>query len=240
MNELQITKVAWEVNRALFIEQGGKSTKSWEEEVGSVREFAAIQTRFHLDNPDAGARSSHQNWMKHKIDGGWRWGSFFDEEKKEDPNMVEFEQLSKNQLSCDVIFKAVVNSLSMFLFVGEMIEKGFAAEVAENNAENINEVATTNPPETETIIIPDGEPTEVPVAEEKVEEKAIDISDAKTEDIVTETTAITEASAVSANAWKEMATGKENIAQIEHNPAFDNLEKNSPATKSEKPSKKKA
>lgn len=230
MNELQITKVAWEVNRALFIEQGGKSTKSWEEEATSVREFAAIQTRFHLDNPDAGARASHQNWMKHKIESGWRWNSFFDEEKKEDPNMVEFEQLSKNQLSCDVIFKTVVNSLSMFLFVGEMIENGFAAKVAENNAENLNEVATINLPETETIIIPDGEPTEVV-------EKAMEVSDAKTEDPAKEPIAVTEAPKVVEEFRKKV---EENNAQIEHNPAFDTLEKNSPATKSEKPSKKKA
>src|SRR5690606_2016961 len=50
---------------------------------------------------------SHALWMKHKLAEGWRYGPVKDEEHKEHPCLVPYEQLPLNQRTKDWLFAAI-------------------------------------------------------------------------------------------------------------------------------------
>lgn len=49
--------------------------------------------RFFLQNPNATPKENHDNWMKCRLDAGWKWGPLKDAKKLEHPDLVPYEQL---------------------------------------------------------------------------------------------------------------------------------------------------
>jgi hypothetical protein len=58
---------------------------------------------------DANARTS---WLKEKIDNGWKYGPVKDQEKKEHPCCVPYEELPVQQKTKDFLFMTIVKELS--------------------------------------------------------------------------------------------------------------------------------
>lgn len=111
----QIAKVAHEINKAYCSSIGDESQTSWEDAPQWQRESAVNGVVFHLSNLDAGADASHNNWMKEKIENGWKYGEVKDPENKLHPCIVPFEMLPKEQQAKDYLFRQVVHSLRDYI-----------------------------------------------------------------------------------------------------------------------------
>jgi hypothetical protein len=111
MNIEQIAKVCHEVNRAYFQALGDLSQPKWEDAPQWQRHSALLGVKLHMDNPDAGAQASHVCWMRQKIDEGWKYGPVKDQDKKEHPCLIPFNQLSVDQQAKDYIFRSIVVEL---------------------------------------------------------------------------------------------------------------------------------
>lgn len=110
-------RVAHEVNRAYCESIGDLSQPSWEDAPDWQKESAIQGVQFHLDNPDASASASHENWLKQKREDGWKYGPVKDPGKKEHPCYIPFDQLPVNQQTKDYLFRAVVHTLHGEIYV---------------------------------------------------------------------------------------------------------------------------
>jgi hypothetical protein len=106
-----IARVAHEINRAYCQALGDMSQPTWEEAPDWQRSSAMNGVRFHLDNPSAGPDHSHNEWLKEKETGGWKYGPVKNPETKEHPCFVPYEQLPVEQKAKDYLFRAVVHAL---------------------------------------------------------------------------------------------------------------------------------
>lgn len=114
MTYQEIAKVAHEINKAYCSSIGDESQTSWEDAPQWQKDSAVNGVIFHLENVDAGADASHNNWMNEKIQNGWKYGEVKDPENKLHPCIVPFEMLPKEQQTKDYLFRQVVHSLSKF------------------------------------------------------------------------------------------------------------------------------
>lgn len=110
----QIARICHEANTALCVGIGDYSQTSWDEAPEWQRTSAVGNVRFHLNNPDAPASASHENWMREKLDGGWQYGEVKDADARTHPCIVPFEQLPPEQQAKDHLFKAIVDALAPF------------------------------------------------------------------------------------------------------------------------------
>lgn len=108
----EVARVAHEINRAYCQALGDNSQAEWEDAPEWQKESAIQGVQFHLNNPSAGASASHDNWLKTKIEAGWKFGPVKDADKKEHPCCVEFHELPTEQKAKDFIFRAVVHALT--------------------------------------------------------------------------------------------------------------------------------
>lgn len=111
MNE-EIARVAHEVNRAYCAAIGDHSQLPWAEAPEWQRQSAIKGVAFHRANPDASASASHDNWLKEKLDAGWKYGPVKNADTKEHPCMVEFTDLPQAQQVKDHLFRAVVHAIA--------------------------------------------------------------------------------------------------------------------------------
>jgi hypothetical protein len=106
-----IAQVAHEINKAYCESIGDNSQPVWLEAPRWQVESAVNGVLFHMNNPEAGPDASHKNWMKEKLEDGWKYGPVKDVQYKEHPCIVPFEALPKEQQIKDVLFRQVVHSL---------------------------------------------------------------------------------------------------------------------------------
>lgn len=111
MKNEEIARVAHEVNRAYCQALGDDSQPHWEDAPQWQKESALSGVTMHIENPDAGPESSHENWMAQKESEGWVYGEAKDPEKKTHHCMVPFDQLPPEQQAKDFIFRGVVHAL---------------------------------------------------------------------------------------------------------------------------------
>jgi hypothetical protein len=105
-----IAKVCHEANRAYCETQGDNSQPDWEICPDWQRKSAIDGVIFHLNNPDANAADSHNNWMRQKQADGWMYGPIKDADKKEHPCMMPYESLPVFQQTKDFLFKNIVHA----------------------------------------------------------------------------------------------------------------------------------
>lgn len=108
-----IAHVCHEANRALQIEQADPTisvSPLWEDLDQETRESAIDG----VQNILAGAtpRQSHENWMQFKMDRGWKLGPVKDEEKREHPLLVPYDELPEEQQVKDILFFSIVRALT--------------------------------------------------------------------------------------------------------------------------------
>ena len=53
--------------------------------------------------PDATPEEMHANWMKYKLDTGWVWGSYKDENKKMHPDLLPWKDLPLVERNKDLV-----------------------------------------------------------------------------------------------------------------------------------------
>jgi hypothetical protein len=111
LSAIQIARVCHEANRAYCLSIGDHSHLPWDSAPEWQKNSAIDGVNFVLAHPTASPRSSHDNWLAEKERAGWRYGPVKDEEKKEHPCFVPYEELPEHQRKKDDLFLAVVRAL---------------------------------------------------------------------------------------------------------------------------------
>lgn len=111
MTTRDIARVCHEVNRAYCKSIGDDTQLPWLVAPMWQQNSAIQGVQFHLQNPTAGPKGSHENWLKTKESEGWKYGPLKDISKKEHPCMVPYYDLPSHQQTKDHLFVAVVESL---------------------------------------------------------------------------------------------------------------------------------
>jgi len=107
----KIAKVCHEVNRTYCLALGDESQPTWEDAPEWQVTSAINGVQFHIDNPEAGADHSHNEWLKEKEESGWKYGPEKNAETKEHPCFVPYEDLPKEQQVKDYLFREIVHQL---------------------------------------------------------------------------------------------------------------------------------
>jgi hypothetical protein len=111
MNKVFIAEVAHEINRVYCASLGDDSQPAWDDAPQWQRDSAIVGVGYLIDNPTALPEDSHNSWLAHKENDGWRYGPVKDPERKEHPCFVPYDQLPEQQQAKDDFFHTIVNLL---------------------------------------------------------------------------------------------------------------------------------
>lgn len=100
--------VAHEANKVYCESLGDFSQVHWNEAPEWQKDSARAGVLFVYENPDVTPAQSHENWMKQKMEEGWKYGPVKDPIKKEHPCIMIFDMLPVSQQYKDHLFRAVV------------------------------------------------------------------------------------------------------------------------------------
>jgi hypothetical protein len=67
------------------------------------------------------ARNTHENWARQRLEDGWRYGPERNDERKEHPNLVPYEELSEADKEYDR--RTAMETLKAIVALGYRIEK---------------------------------------------------------------------------------------------------------------------
>ena len=67
------------------------------------------------------AKNTHEIWARQRLADGWRWGPRRDDERKEHPNLVPYEELSEEDKDYDR--RTAMETIKTILALGYRIEK---------------------------------------------------------------------------------------------------------------------
>ena len=109
-----VARICHEANNAYCEVIGEKPQPPWDKAKKNIQESAKDGVRFHMANPTAGPKGSHQNWLKFKEADGWTYGEKKNATKKTHPCMVPYEKLPAKQRVKDEIFCGIVKALAPF------------------------------------------------------------------------------------------------------------------------------
>lgn len=108
-----IARVCHEANRAFCETIGDTSQKSWEDAEQWQRDSAIAGVKFAIENPDAGASSQHDAWVRDKVADGWVYAPVKDATAKTHPCIVPYEALPIHQQLKDHLFRGIVSALAI-------------------------------------------------------------------------------------------------------------------------------
>jgi hypothetical protein len=111
LSNLEIARVAHEVNRAYCASLGDMTQLPWDQAPQWQKDSALQGVEFHLANPNSKPSDSHESWLKQKTADGWKYGEKKDPEKKEHPCFVPYDKLPKEQQAKDFLFLGVVRAM---------------------------------------------------------------------------------------------------------------------------------
>lgn len=110
MNIEQIARTCHEVNKTYCESLGDYSQTDWDRCPEWQRDSTINGIRFYLENPSASPEDLHNNWMKEKLEQGWKYGAIKDSASKLHPCLVTYEDLPKEQQVKDKLFTTVIKS----------------------------------------------------------------------------------------------------------------------------------
>ena len=142
---LLIAEVCHEANRAICESFNDLSQLSWDNAPQWQKESATAGVKFRLENPKSTPKQLHQNWMKQKLEDGWVYGIVKNEKLKTHPCLVDYKQLTPDQTVKDMVFGAIVDSVSTYgeckpIDKNKPIEIEFLAGLAKFKVELITRV----------------------------------------------------------------------------------------------------
>lgn len=112
MNVRDIASICHEVNAAYCRTIGDYSQVSWEKAQEWQRESAISGVIFKQSNPNITPEQQHEEWSRHKIESGWIYGTEKSAQLKTHPCLVPYNELPQSQRVKDILFCAIVTSLS--------------------------------------------------------------------------------------------------------------------------------
>lgn len=105
---IDTAKLCHEANKGYCECLGDFSQVDWDESPQWQKDSILNGVIFHFNDPDAKPGDSHKNWLKEKVENGWKFGLKKDEENKRHPCCVPYHHLSTEQQAKDYIFCAIV------------------------------------------------------------------------------------------------------------------------------------
>ena len=108
MNIEKIAEICHQVNKIYCESIGDFSQPNWENAPQWQKESTINGVKYHLNNDNTTPADSHNNWLKEKINNGWKYGKEKDPLKKTHPCIIPFEELPKEQQTKDKLFLAIV------------------------------------------------------------------------------------------------------------------------------------
>lgn len=102
---------AHETNRAYCRSLGDNTQQPWDSAPEWQKASAKDGVLSVFMDRGITAEQSHENWARHKLADGWKYGLVKDAEKREHPCLVSFGELPPEQQVKDKLFIAVVKSM---------------------------------------------------------------------------------------------------------------------------------
>ena len=86
---------------------------SWDDLPQETKDLFLGWVDFYIENPAAGPKELHEDWLAKQLDAGWSYGETFNAEAKTDPMMVAYEDdLDPVLKTQDALIHAVVRSMA--------------------------------------------------------------------------------------------------------------------------------
>ena len=118
-SELEIVAIAeicHETNRLYCDSIGDHSQVRWRKASLWQRDSAISGVKHHLQTLESGGEpdpaEAHENWLREKLENGWRYGPVKDPAIKEHPCCVPYDKLPEAQKRKDVLFIAIVKAFT--------------------------------------------------------------------------------------------------------------------------------
>ena len=108
---IRIAKLCYDVNKAYSAVIGDLTfRRSWEDAFDWEREANIEGVRYVVENPDITPDELHDNWVKHKVENGWKFGEIKDGHTKTHPNIGPYLNIPRDVRAKDHIFLEIVKS----------------------------------------------------------------------------------------------------------------------------------
>lgn len=114
LTAVTVAKICHQANKAYCESIGDTTQNDWERAPEWQRKSCINGVIFHWNTIGSKPGDSHVNWMKEKVRDGWTYGAHKDEDKKQHPCMVPFDQLPQDQQTKDIIFTAICKGLKPY------------------------------------------------------------------------------------------------------------------------------
>lgn len=103
-----VARLCHEANRAFTRYVGDPVAPVWDDLDEQRQRSCLAGVLFTIKNPDAGDAASHESWMKQRLADGWQHGPIIDSDARTHPNLVPFDELSRDQKFKDRLFRTIV------------------------------------------------------------------------------------------------------------------------------------
>lgn len=107
----EIAEVAHQANQAYREKIGEDPGPDWRNSPSWQKASVIDGVKLHISNPDTPPGVSHENWLKRKIDEGWKCGPVKNPHAKEHPCCRPYDDLPLEQQLKDILFASIVNAL---------------------------------------------------------------------------------------------------------------------------------
>jgi len=116
MKEEDVAKICHQANKAYCESLGNYSHNDWDKSPDWQKKSAIRGVNFHHDHPIAPISCAHEEWMREKIETGWKYGPIKNLDKKEHPCMISFHKLSPEQQMKYYLFRNIVHAINALDF----------------------------------------------------------------------------------------------------------------------------
>ncbi len=111
MTIVDIARIAHEANRAYCQTIGDNSQVAWDVASPWQQDSIVNGVSFILGNPSSTPEDCHNEWCQHKTATGWTHGPVKDQQKKQHPCLLPYDQLPPEQRVKDSLILAVIGVL---------------------------------------------------------------------------------------------------------------------------------
>lgn len=106
---LLLSKLCYETIRGYSNSIDEDYLEDWYNSSEDVRKFMVEEVLYSLSNEDVDVETLHKRWYNFMINQGWEYGESVDLENKKHPNLVEYNNLNREQKSKYYIFRTLCN-----------------------------------------------------------------------------------------------------------------------------------
>ena len=106
---LLLSKLCYETIRGYSKSINEEHLEEWNKTSDEVKNLVLQEVIHNLSNEDVSIEEVHNRWCKSMEEDGWVFGELVDYDKKEHPNLVDYNDLKTEQKSKYYIFRSLCN-----------------------------------------------------------------------------------------------------------------------------------